>query len=222
MLLNNCTIILQIANKLTYRNIVMKYTKIRAFSLIEMLIVISISAILAAIAYAQYKNYTIRSKITQAMIIFSNIGEKAKAYYDSHGTFPNLQQVDLYYDPLDPTQSPMASNLNEYIANYVAYTFLNDQSINYTCPSAAYGGYISNLQAGDFATQTQTGSLITVNQLLVYVDKTYKNYCQYYYYLFDPDTQNLTPQSGNFVPACTNGTDDPNNANFFSDAGNQC
>lgn len=200
----------------------MSSTKFKAFSLIELLIVISITAILAAIAYAQYRNYAMRAKINQAMIIFKNIGDKAKTYYDTHGTFPNLQQVDLYHDPVDPTQSPMATSLNEYIANYVSYTFLSDQSANYTCPAVSYGGYISNLQEGDFATQSQNGSLITVNQLMVYVDKTYKNYCQYYYYLYDPGSQNLTPQSGKFVPFCENGTDDPNSANYFSEAGNQC
>lgn len=197
-------------------------TKYRGFSLIEMLIVVSITAILAAISIAQYRNYMLRAKVGQAMVIFRNISDKAKLFYDTHGVFPNLQQVDLYHDPLDPTQSPIASSINEYIANYVPYTYLMDQSTTFTCPSAAYGGYISNLFNGDYITQSQNGSVITVNEMLVYIESTYRNYCQYFYYLYDPGTQNLTAQSGNFVPECTNGTDNPNSSNFFSDAANQC
>lgn len=200
----------------------MKLTKRHAFSLIELLIVISITAIIAAIAVAQYRNYTIRAKISQAMVILNNIGNKAKQYYDSHGTFPNLQQLDLYYDPSDPTQSPVANSLSEYIANHVAYTYLMDQNNTYTCPAVSYGGYISNLSEGDYITQSQSGSLITINALIVYVNNTFENYCQYNYYKYDPSTQNLDPQSGNFIPNCENALDDPDSANYFNNAGNKC
>lgn len=200
----------------------MLLTKSRAFSLIEVLISVSIVAILAAIAVAQMRNYSLRGKVSQAMTIFKNIGDKAKAYYDTHGSFPNLQQAGLYHDPLDPSQSPVASSLSNYTAKYVPYTFLTDQSNLYTCPSVGYGGYISNLFEGDYMTDAQSGSIMTVNLLMVYVDKTYRVYCQYFYYQFDPSSQDLTPQSGNFIPACENGTDDPNSGTYFSDAGNQC
>lgn len=198
----------------------MRLTK--AFSLTEILIVISIIAILASIGTAQYQTYNLRVKIAQGMMVLDNIGDMAKSYYDMHGVFPNLKQVGLYYDSGDPTQSPMAANLGEYIASRVAYTYLIDQGNSYSCPSAAYGGYISNLSKNDYITMSQNGTLINVTELLVYVDHTFKNYCQYYYMQYNPDNASMTAVSGNFIPNCSNGSDDPNASNYFVNAGNQC
>lgn len=48
----------------------------KGFTLIELMIVVAIIAILAAIALPQYKNYTARAKITQAIATVA--GEKIK------------------------------------------------------------------------------------------------------------------------------------------------
>lgn len=196
---------------------------IRAFSLIELLIVISIAAILAATAVAQYRTYSVRAKISQAMVIFNNIGERSKAYYDANGIFPNLAQLGLYHDPGDPMQSPMAASLNDYTANYIAYSFLVDQGSTYTCPSVGYGGYISNLSEGNYITgNNSNASFIEVRLLLVNVKGVFQNYCQYSYLQYDQNSNTVTPVSGTYIPGCVNSADNPNSASFYDDAGNQC
>ncbi|WP_323054329.1 pilin [Stenotrophomonas lactitubi] len=60
----------------------------KGFTLIELMIVVAIIAILAAIALPQYKNYTARAKITQA--IASVAGEKIKVAENYASEAPNL------------------------------------------------------------------------------------------------------------------------------------
>ena len=60
----------------------------QGFTLIELMIVVAIIGILAAIALPAYQDYTIRSKVTEGLAIASGAKTAVAESYASQGTFP--------------------------------------------------------------------------------------------------------------------------------------
>ncbi len=65
----------------------MLYTN-KAFSLIELMVVIAIVALLAAVAVPQYKKYVIRAQINEAMTIIKSLADEAILQRELNGEFP--------------------------------------------------------------------------------------------------------------------------------------
>ena len=60
----------------------------QGFTLIELMIVVAIIGILAAIALPAYQDYTARSQMTEAMTLASGARTAVTEYYNSTGNFP--------------------------------------------------------------------------------------------------------------------------------------
>ena len=61
----------------------------KGFTLIELMIVVAIIGILAAIAIPAYQNYTIRSQVTEGMNLASAVETEVAEYYSNTGNWPS-------------------------------------------------------------------------------------------------------------------------------------
>jgi type IV pilus assembly protein PilA len=89
----------------------MKNTAQKGFTLIELMIVIAIVGILAAVALPAYQDYTIRAKMTEAIATIGEAKTNVSEYYISNSILPP-----------DQTRSGIRTNVDTNIVKSMLYT----------------------------------------------------------------------------------------------------
>ena len=117
----------------------------KGFTLIELMIVVAIIAILAALAMSQYQDYVIRAQLSEGMSLADAVKTTIGDHYQNRGLFPSANQSAGLAAP------------TEIRGNYVTQVSTTNGVI-----TATFGNRVNSAASGatlDFSPITHGGSI---------------------------------------------------------------
>jgi type IV pilus assembly protein PilA len=91
----------------------------KGFTLIELMIVVAIIGILAAIAIPAYQDYTVRAQVTEGMNLASPVETGIAEYFANTGSFPSaLSSVGISASPTGKYVSGVAITAGAIVVTY--------------------------------------------------------------------------------------------------------
>ena len=126
----------------------------QGFTLIELMIVVAIIGILAAIAIPAYQDFTIRAQVSEGMSLSSAVKASIAEYFQDRGVMPPVGMTDLGMDPANPPSGKYVSAVTvgagngtitigySNAGNFQANATINGQTVG-LAPSVNANGDIS-------------------------------------------------------------------------------
>lgn len=90
----------------------------QGFTLIELMIVVAIIGILAAVAIPAYQDYIARSQASEAAVLLGGLKTPVAEYYLSNGAVPDMSDLGNVQDEGKYVQGIAFANNNEYTATF--------------------------------------------------------------------------------------------------------
>src|SRR5271156_4518808 len=94
----------------------------KGFTLIELMIVIAIIGILAAIAIPAYQNYTIRAQVTEGLSLAAGWKTTISEFYAQNGTFPSCASVAGSTTCVAVSSIAAGASAGKYVSNVTVGT----------------------------------------------------------------------------------------------------
>jgi type IV pilus assembly protein PilA len=94
----------------------------KGFTLIELMIVVAIIGILAAVALPAYQDYTIRAQVTESMALASGLKTAVADYFSASGAFPATNQAAVCGDSSSSCTSAATDNKGNYTSSIAVTT----------------------------------------------------------------------------------------------------